>query len=553
MGKGSFSVSSREQVSLRAFAVHHQAEPALVRRAKVLLRRAKGGSLRSIQAQEGMSPWRIRHWQKRYRRGGLNGLCDAPRTGRKKKLNDELKARVWEATRESASDATSRLVAERVGLSRTSITRVWNEKGCRRSRGTSRRIFLQKLLQTATFLIARPKPIFEIFVGEPRSEPADLVELTRKAVDLHHRQNEDKKALIQLQQVLALAEQRRDWAVEKRSRLNIAYIEMGRGAPDAAWHFKDVADRALAKGDHVIATEAFLARGRIFQNYEDFERAEEEFAMAESYIPKGTEIPDKMPGFVNAAGHSLVIASDWTVEPEIMLTFLAHFRSKNSVLRGLLDQSPLHLQRGLAGLRTVSRVDKRSNAVTNLGFDLLFQVEPLLALDEPSSEEIARNRLNESEGIFSGKNGAGAGYTHLNRGIVAARDGEPWEEDFRLALDQFSKIALRNGVALVHRHYYEYLSVNRTDRHSQTRALDSALVCAALMPTGHSLDDLKHAASTLDGRDLRRRLTALQSFQGDTFAPVEGLIKRFGNGPMATEFDDALQKISKRLLPKSTQ
>jgi hypothetical protein len=54
----------------------------IVRRARVLLLLAEGVSLRQIQALTGMSPRRIQHWKRSWRKKGLDGLLDAPRAGR---------------------------------------------------------------------------------------------------------------------------------------------------------------------------------------------------------------------------------------------------------------------------------------------------------------------------------------------------------------------------------------------------------------------------------------------------------------------------------------
>src|SRR5215470_13262805 len=70
----------------------------LVRRARVLLLLAEGVSLRQIQAQTGMSPRRIQHWKRSWRKKGLDGLLDAPRSGRPKKLTVAKEAAILAVT-----------------------------------------------------------------------------------------------------------------------------------------------------------------------------------------------------------------------------------------------------------------------------------------------------------------------------------------------------------------------------------------------------------------------------------------------------------------------
>src|ERR1700757_742703 len=70
----------------------------LVRRARVLL--AEGVSLRQIQSPTGMSPRRTLHWKKSWLKQGLDGLLDAPRAGRPKKLTVAKEAAILAATEE---------------------------------------------------------------------------------------------------------------------------------------------------------------------------------------------------------------------------------------------------------------------------------------------------------------------------------------------------------------------------------------------------------------------------------------------------------------------
>ena len=105
----------------------------LVRRARVLLLLADGVSLRQIQAQTGMSPRRIQHWKRSWRKQGLDGLLDAPRSGRPKKLTVAKEAAILAATEEhppgSLTHWSTRRLARRVGLSNVTVMRVWHKAG----------------------------------------------------------------------------------------------------------------------------------------------------------------------------------------------------------------------------------------------------------------------------------------------------------------------------------------------------------------------------------------------------------------------------------------
>lgn len=99
----------------------------------MLLLLADGVSQRQIQAQTGMSRRRIQHWKKKWRKKGLDGLLDAPRSGRPKKLTVAKEAAILAVTKErppgSLTHWSTRRLARRLGLSNVTIMRVWHKAG----------------------------------------------------------------------------------------------------------------------------------------------------------------------------------------------------------------------------------------------------------------------------------------------------------------------------------------------------------------------------------------------------------------------------------------
>jgi helix-turn-helix protein/CheC-like protein len=84
--KESFRLQPQQRVSLERVVRTTRVSAGLARRVRVLLLLAEGHSLRRIQAQTGMSPRRTLAWKRNWQRAGLDGLLDAPRQGRPKKL-----------------------------------------------------------------------------------------------------------------------------------------------------------------------------------------------------------------------------------------------------------------------------------------------------------------------------------------------------------------------------------------------------------------------------------------------------------------------------------
>jgi len=95
---------------------------------------ADAASLASIVRTLGKTKKTAYRWRDRYLEQGVDGLArDATRPGRKKPLSAEVIARVIEMTlREKPPAATqwsARTLAKAVGLSHTSVQRIWAAHG----------------------------------------------------------------------------------------------------------------------------------------------------------------------------------------------------------------------------------------------------------------------------------------------------------------------------------------------------------------------------------------------------------------------------------------
>ncbi len=128
-----FRLPPKERESLQAILRSRLAPAGLARRARVLLLLAEGTPLRRIQAQTGMSPRRVQHWKRCWQQQGLDGLRDAPRAGRPKKLTPEKEAAILAATEKPPpaplTHWSSRRLARRVGVSYGTVVRVWHRVG----------------------------------------------------------------------------------------------------------------------------------------------------------------------------------------------------------------------------------------------------------------------------------------------------------------------------------------------------------------------------------------------------------------------------------------
>ena len=131
--KSHFRLQPKERNNLGSIVRSPQLAAGWVRRAQVLLRLADGLSVRAVQAQTGMSPRRPRLWRQRFEAQGLDGLREAGRSGRPKKLGAEKEATILAATEQSPAPPvthwSTRRLARRVGVSHSTVMRVGHKAG----------------------------------------------------------------------------------------------------------------------------------------------------------------------------------------------------------------------------------------------------------------------------------------------------------------------------------------------------------------------------------------------------------------------------------------
>ena len=107
----------------------------------MVLERAKGGSYAGIARALGFTARTVSQWCRRFRESGVEGLWDAPRSGRPKTITEGDADRVAELVKVRPSDGTRwtvRRVAQAVGLSVSAVGRLWQARGIHRTnRGAS--------------------------------------------------------------------------------------------------------------------------------------------------------------------------------------------------------------------------------------------------------------------------------------------------------------------------------------------------------------------------------------------------------------------------------
>jgi transposase len=134
LSAAALAVSADDQAVLRRWVNATQAPAALVRRAKILLLAGQGVANSEIAERLEVSRPTVIAWRKRYAREGLTGgLADRPRRGRPQSVRRDRRAEILAATLSPPPQAlgvthwSSRLLAAELGVSHSTVARVWAE------------------------------------------------------------------------------------------------------------------------------------------------------------------------------------------------------------------------------------------------------------------------------------------------------------------------------------------------------------------------------------------------------------------------------------------
>lgn len=110
-------------------------------RARVVLMLAAGAIGREIEQKLRTSNQTVCALRKRFLKGGVSGLFDEPRPGTPRKIDDERVERVIVETLERQPDAathwSTRMMAKKLGMSQSAISRIWRAFGLKPHRAST--------------------------------------------------------------------------------------------------------------------------------------------------------------------------------------------------------------------------------------------------------------------------------------------------------------------------------------------------------------------------------------------------------------------------------
>ena len=126
-------LSEAERRTLENWAKRRKTAQGLALRARIVLACADGGPNIAVAARLGVSRATVRKWRTRFLARRLDGLGDEPRPGVPRTISDalveEVVVRTLEEVPEGATHWSKRELAKRVGISPTSVHRIWRAFG----------------------------------------------------------------------------------------------------------------------------------------------------------------------------------------------------------------------------------------------------------------------------------------------------------------------------------------------------------------------------------------------------------------------------------------
>lgn len=137
-------------------------------RGRIVLLAAQGLSNQAIATELGTSRPTVLLWRRRFAEQGVAGLLhDAPKPGRPKTISSALIARVVEQTLHTTPSAathwSTRTMARRHGVSRTTVQRIWKQHGLQ-----PHRVERFKLSRDPQF-VEKVRDVVGLYLNPPRA------------------------------------------------------------------------------------------------------------------------------------------------------------------------------------------------------------------------------------------------------------------------------------------------------------------------------------------------------------------------------------------------
>ena len=169
------TITTEERETLERWARRPKTAQALAQRARMILGCADGKTNTTVGAELRVSKPTVGKWRTRFLGRGLDGLLDEPRPGAPRRVSDADVERVvtltLETTPEDATHWSTRSMAQRCGLSKNTISRIWRAFGLQPHRTESFKLsadplFIEKVRDIVGLYLNPPDRALVLCVDE---------------------------------------------------------------------------------------------------------------------------------------------------------------------------------------------------------------------------------------------------------------------------------------------------------------------------------------------------------------------------------------------------
>lgn len=131
--KRPISLTDKERQTLDRWTRRPKSTQRLVLRCRIVLACAEGLSNKEVARRLHITPSTVGKWRERFRINRLAGLDDQPRSGAPRKVTEEkvreVITKTLEASPADGGQWSTRQMAREVGLSQTTVLRIWRAHG----------------------------------------------------------------------------------------------------------------------------------------------------------------------------------------------------------------------------------------------------------------------------------------------------------------------------------------------------------------------------------------------------------------------------------------
>jgi transposase len=169
------TLSDEQRTQLTAWSRRATSANALAVRSRIVLAAADGLTTSAVARKLDINVATARRWRARFLEQGLEGLLDEPRPGRPRTVADEqveaVITRTLETTPKDATHWSTRSLAAELGLSQTTVSRIWRAFGLQPHRQDSWKLskdplFIEKVRDVVGLYLNPPERAVVLCVDE---------------------------------------------------------------------------------------------------------------------------------------------------------------------------------------------------------------------------------------------------------------------------------------------------------------------------------------------------------------------------------------------------